>query len=474
MLADIEAKRIDCVVVYKVDRLSRSLLDFARIMEVFEKRNVSFVSVTQQMNTTTSMGRLTLNVLFSFAQFEREVISERTKDKMVAARRKGKWTGGFPPLGYDIDPIEKKLVPNRGEVGTVRSIFQLFVRNRSLAETLTELRKRGLKTKTWITRSEKQRKGVSFDRPALRHLLMNVLYVGNVGHAGATYPGEQEAIVDAELWQTANRLIGEQKRGPASRERTQHSPLLQGRLTCAVCGKPMTHGYTTKQGRRYRYYLCQTARKNGIASCKQQMISATRIEQSVLRKLVELGNDPHWPKLKEALRVHPADWDVLPASFQQRAFGQFVEGVHYDHATDQAKILLYASFTEAHRNSTVSVRVFKDPSGRRHQTGLSSREVTIPTVASSMALAIRFEQMVEKGQPPNFAELARRAGVSVARVSQIMKLRNLAPKIQESLLALGDDAPYLSELRLRHIANEFDWSRQLGLYAELFQQNPER
>ncbi|MEP7355403.1 MAG: zinc ribbon domain-containing protein [Acidobacteriota bacterium] len=257
-----------------------------------------------------------------------------------------------------------------------------------------------------------------------------------------------------------------QKRGPTHRERTQQSPLLQGRLTCAVCGKPMTHGYTTKLSRRYRYYLCQTARKNGIASCAKQMISATRIEQSLLRKLVELGNDPLWPKLKEALRIHPADWDILPTPFQQRALDEFVERVRHHHATDQAEILLHASFAEADRNSSVSVRVFKDPSGHRYQSPPSPRESTVPTVASLMALAIRFEQMVEQGEAPNYSDLARRAGVSVARISQIMKLRNLAPKIQESLLSLADDAPYLSELRLRLISNEFDWSLQYRLYDD--------
>src|SRR5216683_727074 len=139
LLADAEAGKLDCVVVYKVDRLSRSLLDFARIMEIFDKRGVSFVSVTQQLNTTSSMGRLTLNVLLSFAQFEREIISERTRDKMSAARRKGKWTGGFPPLGYDADPTTRKLAVNRPEAEQVRQIFSIFVQTKSLLKTLHEI-----------------------------------------------------------------------------------------------------------------------------------------------------------------------------------------------------------------------------------------------------------------------------------------------------------------------------------------------
>ncbi|PYT10455.1 MAG: resolvase [Acidobacteria bacterium] len=260
LLAEVEGGGVDCVVVYKVDRLSRSLLDFARIMEVLDKRGVSFVSVTQQLNTNSPMGRLTLNVLLSFAQFEREIISERTRDKMSAARRKGKWTGGFPALGYDADAGSKRLAVNDAEAKIVRSIFDIFVGTGSLAETLEEIGRRGWKTKSWTTRKSKQRPGAPFDRPALLRLLTNVLYVGEVRHGGQLYPGEHPGIVDREVWTKANELLKDRRRGPSVRARMRHGAVLEGLLVCAVCGKSMAHGYTTKRGRRYRYYLCQKAR----------------------------------------------------------------------------------------------------------------------------------------------------------------------------------------------------------------------
>ncbi len=467
LLADIEAGKIDCVVVYKVDRLSRSLLDFARIMEVFEKRNISFVSVTQQMNTTTPMGRLTLNVLFSFAQFEREVISERTRDKMVAARRKGKWTGGTPPLGYDADPATRKLVVNEIEAQQVRTIFQLFVKNQSLAETLKAIRKRGFRTKSWTTRDEKHRVGTPFNRPRLTHLLKNVLYIGQVTSAGSTYPGEQSAIVDPAVWQQANEILSERKRGSSGRERTRHSPLLEGRLTCAICEKSMTHGYTTKKGRRYRYYRCQTACKGGDDACAKQIISAAKIEHALLRKIDRLAGDPLWPKIKHALRLHPAEWSSLSAAFQHSVFDQFVESVRYSHATDDVLLTLRAVFVEPDQNPQVSITVYKDASGKRYRPAADAHQERLPAIALSMAMAIRFERMLEQGEFSNLTEIARHAGVSTSRVSQILRLRNLAPSIQEHLLAMTEESPNLSELAVRKIADKLDWSEQVRLFAAL-------
>src|ERR1700680_1130590 len=247
LLADVDAGLVDILVVYKVDRLSRSLLDFARIMEVLDKRGVSFVSVTQQFNTTSSMGRLTLNILLSFAQFEREIISERTRDKMVAARRKGKWTGGFPALGYDPNLLTRKLLVNEQEADQVRSIFATFLASESLADTLEEVERRGWKTKGWMTRKSKQRMGLRFDRSALLRVLTNVLYVGEVGHGGSVYPGDHPAIVDRETWSKANDLLkvsAPVQKSPYSRLKIPHPrmrvksrPILQGRRAASAKGK---------------------------------------------------------------------------------------------------------------------------------------------------------------------------------------------------------------------------------------------
>jgi site-specific DNA recombinase len=180
LLDDIAAGRVECVVVYKVDRLSRSLLDFARMMEAFEKHRVSFVSVTQQFNTASSMGRLVLNVLLSFAQFEREIISERTRDKIAAARRKGKWVGGMPLLGYDIDPKGSKLRVNELEASQVRDIFDLYLNLQSLTAVIQELDSRGWTNKRWITRKTVERGGKPFTKNSLHRLLTNVTYLGKL------------------------------------------------------------------------------------------------------------------------------------------------------------------------------------------------------------------------------------------------------------------------------------------------------
>ena len=195
LLADMAADKIDCVLVYKVDRLSRSLLDFARLMEIFERREVSLVSITQPLNTTGSLGRLTLNILLSFAEFERSMIADRTRDKMAAARRKGKWVGGTPVLGYDVAASGGKLVINPEEARRVQEIFAFYLQHPSLDEVLDEMEVRHWTTKGWKTRDGKERQGRPFTKAVLQRLLRNVLYLGQVSYGGEVYAGEQEAIV---------------------------------------------------------------------------------------------------------------------------------------------------------------------------------------------------------------------------------------------------------------------------------------
>src|SRR5450755_3792737 len=211
LLADIEAGRIDCVLVYKVDRLSRSLLDFARLMEIFERHEVSLVSITQPLNTTGSLGRLTLNILLSFAEFERLMISDRTRDKMAAARRKGKWVGGPPVLGYDIADTGGKLVVNQEEARRVQAIFALYLQHRSVASVLKEIQARNWTTKRWRTRDGKDSGGHPFRRATLERLLKNVLYLGKVAHQGVVYAAEQEPIVDEEVWKLVHEKLAQER-----------------------------------------------------------------------------------------------------------------------------------------------------------------------------------------------------------------------------------------------------------------------
>ena len=285
LLEDIDAHRVDCVMVYKVDRLSRSLLDFARLMDLFEQRAVSFVSVTQQFNTTTSLGRLTLNILLSFAQFEREIIGERTRDKMSAARRKGKWVGGIPVLGYDVDPGGGRLIVNDAEAARVREIFGLYATSRSLTTMVTELERRKWTTKSWRTKTGVLRVGTVFQKETLLRLLTNAIYIGKVEHKSTLYPGEQAAIIEPDLWEEINTELRAARRGRSATVRTEQKALLKGLLFCRSCDQPMVPTYTSKGDRRYRYYVCRVAHEKGWQACATKAIAASLIEESVVTQI---------------------------------------------------------------------------------------------------------------------------------------------------------------------------------------------
>jgi site-specific DNA recombinase len=292
LLADIEGGRVNAVVVYKVDRLSRSLLDFSRIIEVFDRHGAAFVSVTQQFNTATSMGRLVLHILLSFAQFERETIAERTRDKMSAARRKGKWTGGSPVLGYDVDPKGGRLAVNEEEAARVREIFDLYTREQSLVAAAAELARRGVRLKARVTKEGREHEGGAFDRANLYRLLTNVVYVGQVRHKGTVYPGEQPAIVDPEVWRRTQELLRFNGGTGGTAVRNRPGAPLRGLLRCDACDAPMVHSYTAKGKKRYRYYTCLEAQKRGWASCPTKALPAQEVEKFVVERIRGIGRDP--------------------------------------------------------------------------------------------------------------------------------------------------------------------------------------
>jgi site-specific DNA recombinase len=336
LLQDIEARRVDCVVVYKVDRLSRSLLDFARLVDRFDQRSVSFVSVTQQFNTTTSLGRLTLNILLSFAQFEKELISERTSDKMSAARRKGKWIGGTPVLGYDVDPKGGRLIVNEKESHRVRDIFALFLKHHSLSAVVAELAQRRWKSKSWKSQNGRSHAGRAFAKASLHRLLTNAVYAGMVEHRGATYAGEHASIIEPSVWQDVNAELRAGRRSGTGAIREPQNALLAGVLLCKSCQTPMIPTYTSKLGRRYRYYVCKTARQKGWSSCPTKSVPARMIEDAVLDQLrtaLRAG------ETREQLGVSEADWQV----FGERNFElvhSLVRDVSYDGTTGAVSLHL--------------------------------------------------------------------------------------------------------------------------------------
>ncbi len=339
LLTDIEARRIDCVLVYKVDRLSRSLLDFARLTSEFDKRGVSFVSVTQQFNTTTSMGRLTLNILLSFAQFEREIVVERTRDKMAAARRKGKWVGGIPALGYDVAPGGGKLVINEEEARQVRAIFALYLEQGALLPVLSQIQRRQWTKKRWTTKDGRCSLGRPFASQDLVALLRNVTYVGKVHYQGQTYAGEQAAIVDKGVFEQAQVAL-------RKAEGLQAGP-----------GRPGSTQSTTER----------------------------------------------WPYGR-------------PQRENERPLG-----------------------------------------------GVTTRAEKAPRITRLLALAVKFEGLLQQGVVKDYAELARLGQVSRARITQIMNLLNLAPDIQEAILFMTGEGPAEQSLRetsVRTLSAEVIWSRQ--------------
>jgi site-specific DNA recombinase len=290
LLTDIAAGQMDCVVVYKVDRLSRSLLDFAKMMETFERHHVAFVSVTQQFNTATSMGRLVLNVLLSFAQFEREIISERTRDKIAATRRRGKWAGGHPLLGYDVDPRGFKLIVNPLEAARVREIFALYLQLRGLTAAAEELNCRVWLTKRWTTRKGRQRGGQLFTKTNLHQLLTNVVYLGKIRYKEEIHDGEHEAIVDEALWQSVQALLRQQ--GRTKGKSGGYQAVLKGLMRCVACDRAMTPAHVTKNGgTRYRYYVCTNAQKRGWNSCPAKSLAAKAAERLVGEQLHRLLRD---------------------------------------------------------------------------------------------------------------------------------------------------------------------------------------
>jgi len=296
LLADIDAGLVDVVIVYKIDRLSRSLVDFLGLMQRFDESNVALASITQQIRTDTSMGRLMLNILAAFGEYERELIAERTKDKMGAARRKGKFVGGGLPLGYDLDaaPTGSKLRVNPTEATIVRELFRLYRMHQGLLPVVKEAAKRGWRTKTWVTREGKVREGGALDRANLHRLLTNVIYIGKVDYEEEIFEGEHEAIIEESLFNEVQETLRGQARTKGVYGGNGHpDALLKSLLRCGHCGYAMIHGHTRKSaGTQYRYYTCTTSQKQGVGVCPTSTIPAAAIEQFVVDQIRAMTTQP--------------------------------------------------------------------------------------------------------------------------------------------------------------------------------------
>lgn len=291
LLEDVREGLIDVIVVYKIDRLSRSLADFSKLVELFDEHKVTFVSVTQSFNTTTSMGRLTLNILLSFAQFERELGGERVRDKVAASRAKGIWMGGMPPLGYDV--VERKLIPNPTEAKLVKRIFERFIALGSVTVLSNELRAEGVATKSWTTIKEKHRTGKLIDKGYLYKLFKNPVFIGVAAYKGKHFPGEHQPILDRELWEQTQEMLRRKDADKRARQnRPSQAPSLLKGLIFADDGWAMTPSFTVKNGKHYRYYVNTASIKIGKDACAIPRVPAGEIEAAVIAQVRKVLRAP--------------------------------------------------------------------------------------------------------------------------------------------------------------------------------------
>jgi DNA invertase Pin-like site-specific DNA recombinase len=345
LLTDIDAAKIDVVVVYKVDRLSRSLLDFAKLMERFNRAAASFVSVTQNFSTADAMGRLTLNMLMSFAEFEREMIGERTRDKIAAARRKGKWTGGPIPLGYTVH--EKRLVVSELEAILVREIFALYLEQRSTLAVARLLNEANRSTKRRVATNGRITEARPWTKVDVLSVIKNPVYAGYMRSHGEFYDGEHEALVDRETFSRARALLDGAKTTTNDPSRNPNY-ILRGLLRCACCGSAFTPASTRRGRTEYRYYRCIRRDKEGKEACPSSPLPADAIEAYVIERLREFAAEGNLADTAEietswvarCLADFDAFWDVLTPKNRGRLVRAVVQSIEIDEPANRVKVFI--------------------------------------------------------------------------------------------------------------------------------------
>ena len=464
LLNDVRARHVDVVVVYKVDRLTRSLADFAKLTDLFDETDTSFVSVTQQFNTATSMGRLTLNVLLSFAQFEREVAGERIRDKIALSKRRGMWMGGLPPLGYD--GIDKKLVVNAAEAETVRSVFERYLEAGSVASLKRSLDADGVVSKRRIFSDGRRAGGIPFSRGALYQILRNRLYRGEIAHRGEVYPGNHEAIVDADLWtRVQDRLSEGASRKRGSRNGSASPALLAG-LVFDTDGDRMTPTHANKAGRRYRYYTSASLVRGGDRAKGIRVPASdleTLVETAVANRLADplwvativADEDPHRlaGTIDAAARLaqpsgiagDPDGKTCAPVSVVERIT------VADDGVTIQlGRTALAAALDAIDGGTGAHLRDDEAPfsitrttrlqrCGKQTRLILGAVDIDAPRLDEDLIRLVRdghrWFNDLRTGCAPSIAAIAKRDGQDVAHVSRTISIAFLAPDIVEMILA---------------------------------------
>jgi len=507
LLSDIGAGKVDVVVVYKIDRLTRSLFDFAKIVEAFDAKGVSFVSVTQQFNTTTSMGRLTLNVLLSFAQFEREIIAERVRDKIAASKQKGMWMGGTVPLGYDA--INRKLHINEEEAETVRLLFDLYLKLGSVRRLEAECQRLGLRTKLRTLLDGRQCGGTAFSRGHLYLIISNPIYIGRIPHRGQSYEGEHEAIIDAETWDKVQAQLAMNAGRKRGRTSSKNPSLLAGLLFTAE-GVPFTPSHAVNHGRRYRYYVERTVvaagaheKRSGAPQLSDSgngvqtrgwRLPAHEIEQLVSKRVAAFLKDRG--ALLDALHLKRKSPDLvsvvlgrassLADACESRSFARHLEIIaalvgRITIAQDQVTIeIKHEGLTDLLMDQKASSRKGKDRAPisievpvRFRRRGVEAKLVVVSrqqaasepdaNLVKALARAHEWWGRIVRGDAKGIGDIARAEGLNRAYITRFLCLAFLAPEITKAILE-GRQPTELTAKRVitSALKSSLLWADQIG------------
>ncbi len=483
LLADIGEGLVDAVVVYKVDRLTRSLADFAKMVELFDAHGVSFVAVTQQFNTTTSMGRLTLNVLLSFAQFEREVTGERIRDKIAASKRKGMWMGGVPPLGYDVR--ERRLVINSAEADTVSHIYQRYLELGCVRQLSKDLEKRGIVSKVRVSQKGIKSGGCRFSRGALYELLANPIYIGEIRHKQERHPGQHKAILPRELWERVQqRLNRNAARGRGTSNRSISSPLA-GKLFDAD-GQPLYVQGATKARRRYRSYVSKCL-VNGSASDngKGWRLSAPEIERAVTIAARHMLSDR--AGLLETLEKSGIDSPDVRATLESTSNLLRRLQTETDNEVSLAEVIDRIQLRDDGISVTLRIQVPCSRAGvrtgsilnlsrfvplRMKRRGVETRIIMAegndlprkvdPALLKAVARAKVWFEELASGRVRSLTDIARREGIAQRYVERLSRLAFAAPRIVEAICRGRQPADLSAERLLNRNDLPLEWSAQLN------------
>jgi DNA invertase Pin-like site-specific DNA recombinase len=467
LLEDIEANKVNAVVVYKVDRLTRSLTDFAKIIERFDNHNVSFVSVTQQFNTTSSMGRLTLNVLLSFAQFEREVTSERIRDKIAASKKKGMWMGGFIPLGYDLK--DRKLIINTKEAQTVKHIYRRYLELGCVRLLKEDLDKNGIHSKV-----RRQKGGCSLARGMLYKILSNPIYIGQIRHKGICHDGQHEAIIDQALWEQVQQHMASKSIEHKTYKMISY-PLTNKLFD--ISGERLTSVQANKKGRRYRYYISQSLRADPKdSSSSGWRLPGQEIEQVIAHAASEILRDNG--AITTALQEAGIASHHIPAALnatkkiQQDSTGlinRFVQRVELQKSGIRLTLSLASLIAQKVKDNPVLI--VHDIPMRMKRRGIEMRLIingagpvrVDQTLLKTIVRAHKWFNDLTTGKVKNMAKIASSEGVDKSYVSRVVNLAFLAPDIIESIIAGHQPADFNVEKLTKRTDLPLEWAQQYQL-----------